>query len=72
MLSLFDAQGNVIDSKPVTVFNPYFIDEVTWTDGLATNGYTGAAEIRALYISPADGSEGVLDDVQVVVEEQAG
>jgi len=71
-LALFDAEGNVIDSKSVTVFNPYFTDEVPWTDELATNSYVGAAAIRVLYVSPADGSEIALDEVQVTLEEQAG
>ncbi len=71
-LALYDAEGNVIDRKAVTVVNPYFTDEVPWSDALATNGYTGSAKIRALYNSPADGSETVLADAQVVVQEPAG
>jgi hypothetical protein len=71
-LSLISADNSTIDSKPVTVFNPYFTDEVPWTAELMTNGYTGAAEIRALYFSPADGSEIVLAVVQVTIQEAAG
>jgi hypothetical protein len=64
--------GNVIDTRPITVFNPYFMDEVPWTAELATNGFTGQAEIRASYLAPADGSEQILASIVVTVSQDAG
>ncbi len=71
-LSLIGADGSVIDSEPITVFDPYFVDEVPWTAELATNGYSGAGEIRAFYNAPSDGSEVVLASIPVTVIQEAG
>ena len=72
ILELDDANGNVIDSHPETTANPYYIDEVPWVSSLATNGYTGAAVIRAYAISARDGTEIPLASVSVTITVEAG
>jgi hypothetical protein len=66
-VNLIDADGNIINSEIVTVMNPYFIDEVPFSLELATNGYTGPAEIRAFTESAADGSEILIGSVEVTI-----
>jgi hypothetical protein len=64
--------GSVVTSQGVTLVNPYFADEVPWVIELATNGYTGPAEIRAFTNSPSDGSEILLGSVNVTITQDAG
>jgi len=69
---LIDEDGNDINSEIMTIVNPYFIDEVPFSLELATNGYTGPAEIRAFTQSAADGSEILIGSVNITVTEEAG
>lgn len=72
IVQLRQADGTVIDEQIVTLNNPYFVDEVVWSTEIMTNGYTGSAELVALYYSAEDGSEVVLQRVAITVSRAAG
>jgi Immunoglobulin-like domain of bacterial spore germination len=71
-LTLEQPDGTEIASVPVTMTNPYFVDEMLWEASLPTHDYTGPAVIRAYALSPADGSIIPLGQVTVMVSRIAG
>jgi hypothetical protein len=72
ILALMGEDGTEIDMKPVTMLNPYFLDEVPWVAELETNGYTGSAVIEVYEISARDGSKIPFGSVRVTVVQEAG
>lgn len=67
-----EQDGAVIDEQIITINNPYFVDDVSWTASLRTQGRSGNATIRAVYISAMDGSENILAEVAVLLTTEAG
>jgi hypothetical protein len=65
-IALIGSDGAIIDSRDITVYNPYVIDDMPWTAELTTNGYTGVAEIRI------SSGETTLSSINVNVTAEAG
>ncbi|NWF67830.1 MAG: hypothetical protein HXY40_01970 [Chloroflexi bacterium] len=72
LLGLFAPDGAQISQIVIAVFNPYFTDAVLWTGEVPTNGYTGAAELRAYYQQASDGKDVTLASVQITITAVAG
>lgn len=72
IVSLERADGTVIDEQVVTLANPYFVDEVVWFTSVATNDAVGPAIIRAYGLDARDGSEIVLDRLEISLGDNAG
>ncbi len=65
-IALISSDSAIIDSRDITVYNPYGIDDMPWTAELATNGYIGTAEIRIT------SAENIISSVNVTVTAEAG
>jgi len=65
-IALIGSDGTTVDSKNIALHNPYQIDDMPWTAELATNGYTGSAEIRI-----ADG-QNIISSITVTITAEAG
>jgi hypothetical protein len=71
-LVLLDSAENILDEQIITVFNPYFIDEVPYQADLAPGSYTGPAVIRA-QITNAEGGDLIeLGSVSITIDSSAG
>jgi hypothetical protein len=73
ILALEEADdGTEISQVVVTMFNPYFIDDMIWEVDLPTNGFTGHAVLRMFYQSAATGEEIDIERVELVISSVAG
>ena len=72
LVVVLETETETISQQLLTVANPNLIDHVPWSTQLDTNGYTGAATIRAYYDDARDGAEVTVDSVDVTVTTAAG
>ncbi len=72
ILELVGSDGQVIESQIILVYGFSRLDELPWAANLATNSYTGPAQIRAYTISPRDGAENLLNSVSIIISATAG
>lgn len=62
----------MLDKQVIVQFNPYVIDERTWSADLLTNGYTGTATIDLSYHDPESDSDVLLDSISIIIGSAAG
>ncbi|MGJ3237533.1 MAG: hypothetical protein ACFE0Q_02395 [Anaerolineae bacterium] len=72
VLVLADSDGETIVETPVTIYNPYFVDDVLWEAELPREDFIGNGTIRMDYIDAATGDVIILDEVDVTVSSAAG
>lgn len=71
LLELVGDGDEIIDSREVTLTNPYLVDEIPWEFALATNNYTGQATIR-MVTTGEETETTLLDSIVVTVTHVAG
>lgn len=72
LVSLITEDGAIIDNHILTLDNPNIMDDVPWQVDLATNNYTGPAEIHIFYQSITPVDEVTLDTIKVTITNEAG
>lgn len=73
ILALEEADdGAEISQLVVTMFNPYFLDDMIWEVDLPTNGFTGHAVLRMFYHDAATGATIDIERIELVVSSIAG
>ncbi|PJF41386.1 MAG: hypothetical protein D6737_12265 [Chloroflexi bacterium] len=63
ILRLVGEDGATLDQHEMTVFNPYWIDEVLWTANIIPGEYTGSAQIQM--ITSSDDKSLLIDSVTI-------
>lgn len=70
-IRLLNGEGLVIREQPLTIINPYFIDEVPWKVAIDLADVDDLAQIQ-LVSTDENGDEIILHEVNVTVETAAG
>jgi hypothetical protein len=69
-LQLVSADGDVLNSQPITLQNPAGAAEIPWSASMLVSRYTGAAQVRVVGRT-ADNREALLAAVNVTIGAQA-
>ncbi len=64
---LRDTDLQIINEQIVSIYNPYFVDEMPWTAEVATNNYTGPASLEIL-----QDNDTILSSITLNLETAAG
>lgn len=72
VLILEDSDGVVLSETPITMRNPYFVDEMPWEAEIPRNDYVGMATLRMVYQDAESGEMITIDSIEVEVTAIAG